>query len=203
VVCVFFVFFPILVVFSLMLLVNFLFFFFNDTATTEIYTVASGVLTQAGAPMPVGSVPSAITVDPSENFVYIADGGAGTVSVFSLNATTGALTLLNTIATGAQPFSLLVSGMFLYVGNAGSTNISAFSVDSTTGLLTQITSSPFGSGGAPSFMLLDPKGRFLYVGSQGAKTVSALTIDASTGALTLTGQSATTNFAPGGMALKK
>jgi len=166
------------------------------------YSVTSGVLKAvAGLPVQVGNGPLAITVDPAETFVYVANSVDNTVSVLSINSSTGALTLLGTDATGTTPTAVAVLGQYLYVANLGSSNISVFAVAPTTGVLTQITSSPFTAGSAPLFEVIDPNGKFLYVGSQTAKTISGLSIDATTGAVTETGETTTTDFPPVSMSV--
>jgi 6-phosphogluconolactonase len=168
------------------------------------YTVASGVLQPvAGLPAQVGGGPLGITVDPAETFVYVANSTDSTVSVLSINSSTGALTLLGSFATGTTPTAVAVLGQYLYVANLGSTNISAFSVAPTTGVLTQITDSPFAAGGAPLFEVIDPNDKFLYTVSQTGKNISALSITATTGALGTASQTATTQFAPAGMTVSK
>lgn len=168
------------------------------------YTVAAGVLQPAaGLPVQVGNGPLAITVDPAGNLVYVANSTDGTISVLSINSSTGALTLLGTFAAGTQPISLVVLGQFLYVANLGTGNISVFSVAPTTGILTQVSGSPFGTNGAPLFEVIDPNHLFLYVGSQSAMTISAQSIDITTGVLTTTSESASTGVAPSSMAVTK
>ncbi len=168
------------------------------------YMVNAGVLQPvAGPPVQVGNGPLAITVDPAENFVYVANSADNTVSVLSIDSTTGALTLLGSYTTGTTPTSVAVLGQFLFVANLGSSNISVFSVAPGTGVLTQVTSSPFSAGTAPLFEVIDPNNLFLYVGSQTAKSITALTIDTTTGALAVTTQSTPTTTAPSSMSVSK
>jgi len=175
-----------------------------NVASVFAYTVTSGVLQPvAGLPVQVGNGPLAITVDPAETFVYVANSADNTVSVLSINSNTGALTLLGSFPTGTTPTSVTVLGPYLYVVNLGSSTVSAFSVAPTTGILTQITGSPFTTGSAPLFEVLDPNGLFLYVGSQTARTISAFSINTTTGALTSTSQSATTPVSPSSMSVAK
>ncbi len=174
-----------------------------NLASVFAYTVTSGVVQPVGPPVQVGAGPFAITVDPGEKFVYVANLADNTVSVLSINSTTGALTVVGAYVTGTRPTSVTVLGQYLYVANQGSTNISVFSVDATTGVLTQITGSPFTAGGAPLFELIDPNGKFLYTGSQSSNSISVLSIDSSTGALTTTTESASTTVAPSAMSVTK
>jgi 6-phosphogluconolactonase (cycloisomerase 2 family) len=188
---------------------KFLYVLNSDVQAVFAYTVSSGVLQAvAGLPVQVGNGPIAITVDPAQPFVYVANSADSTVSVLSINASTGALTLLGTYATATTPTAtattptaVAVLGQYLYVANLGSSNISVFTVTPVTGVLTQITSSPFTAGSAPLFEVIDPNGKFMYVGSQTAKTISAFSIDATTGAVTETGETTTTEFPPVSMSV--
>jgi 6-phosphogluconolactonase len=169
-----------------------------------VYTNTSGVLKPvATLPVLVGNGPLGITVDPAETFVYVANSVDDTVSVLSINPSTGALTLVGTYATGTTPTGVAVLGQYLYVANLGSSNISEFSVAPTTGVLTQLTGSPVSAGNAPFFEIIDPNQKFLYTGSQTAKSISAFTIDVTTGVLTNAGESVPTDVPPVSMSVSQ
>jgi 6-phosphogluconolactonase (cycloisomerase 2 family) len=70
----------------------------------------------------------------------VANADSGDVSMYTINATTGALTSIGTIAAGTLPKSVAVdpSGKFAYVANNFSNSISMYTVDATTGALTLI-----------------------------------------------------------------
>src|SRR2546421_4320338 len=110
------------------------------------------------------------TVTIRKKILYVANTGSNNISGFSINTTTGALTLVpgSPFATkGNGSFfgiSLAVTpnGKFVYAGNAGSGNISAFSVGSN-GALTSIAGSPFSAGGSPDGIKVSPNGKFLGV----------------------------------------
>ncbi len=61
-------------------------------------------------------------------FIYVANQGAGTVSV--INESTG--TLAQTITVGLEPYGLALSGTTLYVANTGSDTVSAIDTASKT-----------------------------------------------------------------------
>lgn len=48
----------------------------------------------AGFPIAVGGEVPSVSIDPTNQFLNVANGSAGTVTSYSLNATTGALTLM-------------------------------------------------------------------------------------------------------------
>ena len=60
--------------------------------------------------------------------------------MYTINATTGALTPIGTIATEQSPTSIAIhpSGKFAYVTNSGSNDVSMYSIDTATGALTLI-----------------------------------------------------------------
>ena len=94
-----------------------------------MYTIdaTTGALTSTGTingNCPGLCFPSSVVVDPSGKFAYVANGNnpgsAGSVLMYTINATTGALTSIGTIATGTGPASVAVdpAGKFAYVANS-------------------------------------------------------------------------------------
>jgi len=51
-----------------------------------------------------------VTVDPSGKFAYVVNSTSNDVSMYTINAVTGALTNAGTIGTGTQPISITVVG---------------------------------------------------------------------------------------------
>ena len=148
----------------------------------------NGALTTIiGSPFSGVTAPSAVTVSANATFVYVTNqGGANSVSAFTVNSTTAELTLVanSPFAAGINPSAVTVSpnGNFLYVANGGSNNVSAFTIDGATGALT--SPATIAAGTSPSGVSIDPNGLFLYVTNSGSNNVSAYTITAGTGALT-------------------
>jgi 6-phosphogluconolactonase len=122
--------------------------FYQNTVTAYSYT-AAGVLTEVGTPLAVGTQPESVAVDPTGRFLYVANTGngtvAGSVTACSINASTGALTLIGTIATagtGLTSSTIAVqvdpSGQFVYTANGDDATVSAFKINQATGALTAI-----------------------------------------------------------------
>ena len=103
-------------------------------AGVSAYTInpTSGALTSIGTieppcvppPSPGSCVPNSVTVDPSGKFGYVANEGGFTptsVSMYAINATTGALTFMGIVAAGGRAISVTVdpSGKFAYVADGG------------------------------------------------------------------------------------
>ncbi len=112
------------------------------------YTVnsATGVLTQSTpAAVAAGNAPTEIAVDPTSRFAYVVNRLDSTVSMFTIDPTTGNLALNSTatnptatIATGTEPFRIEFdpTGKFVYVTNEGSAD-SIYTVNSD-GTLTNV-----------------------------------------------------------------
>ncbi len=154
-----------------------------------MYTInaTTGALTPIGT-IGVGGFAQSVVVDPSGKFAYVATesfspGSAGNISMYTINATTGILTSIGTIAAGINPVSVVVdpTGKFAYVTNSGS-DISMYTIDTTTGGLSSIGTITVGGGS----IAIHPSGKFVYV-SNSAGSVSIYSIDATTGTLTFIG----------------
>ena len=139
---------------------------------------------------------NSVAVDPSGKFAYAADGGAfpagsfggdSSVSMYTINSTTGTLTSTGMIAAGSGPDSVAVdpAGKFAYVANFGSNDVSMYTIDATTGALASIGT--IAAGTSPDSVAVDPASKFAYVTNFNSNNVSMYTIDATTGALTFIG----------------
>jgi YVTN family beta-propeller protein len=180
----------------------------DTVGNVSMFTVDSstGALTRIGTSVPADFGTNSVTVDPSGRFVYVANWGdgdyAGSVSTYTINATTGALTSIGTNQApcalpspgSCAPWTVVVhpSGKFVYVANEGGftpTSVSMYSVDPGNGALAYTGLAA--AGGRAISVAVDPMGKFAYVttgldpGSAGG--VSMYTINATTGALTSIG----------------
>jgi hypothetical protein len=117
-------------------------------------------------------------------FAYVANTSDNTVSIYTVDATTGQLRARGYVPAGTGPYSVSVdpSGKFAYVANQSSNNVSVYSINASTGALTAGT--PVASGTNPFSVSVDPSGKFAYVANANSNNVSVYSIDASTGALT-------------------
>jgi YVTN family beta-propeller protein len=166
----------------------------TDNVSVFSINSSSGTLTEiAGSPFsietnPTGpeTGPQSIIIDPSRRFAYVANS-TDTLSAYSINSSTGALTLLSgsPFATGDNPSSVTVdpTGRFLYNTNINTDDVSVFTIDTGTGALTAVGA--VAAEDAPNSIVADPSGRFVYVANVGtsAYNISAYSIDPQTGAL--------------------
>jgi 6-phosphogluconolactonase (cycloisomerase 2 family) len=173
----------------------------NADGNVSMYTTNSaGMLASIGPPVDAGENGSgAMAVDPSGKFAYTvnADGGdagcGGSVSMFTINATTGALTLIGSILEDAcaEAIAIHPSGKFAYVMLC-SGDISMYSISGATGVLTSL--GPLAVGSYPSSLAVDPAGKFVYVTAEDASSTANVfiySVDSTTGTLTLVGVVAT------------
>jgi DNA-binding beta-propeller fold protein YncE len=177
----------------------------GDTAgSVSMYTInpTTGALTSIGTigapcappPSPGSCAPWSVVVDPSGKFVYVANEGGfapTSVSMYTIDGTTGALTSIGLIAAGGRAISVTVdpSGKFAYVatdsdpGSAG--NVSMYTINATTGALTSIGT--IAAGTNPASVAVDPASKFVYVTNYSSSDVSMYSINATTGVLTSIG----------------
>ena len=169
----------------------------------SMYTInlTTGALTSIGPPVDSNDEGAhSVTVEPFGRFVYVANWGegdtAGSISTYTINATTGALSstgmVIGTCPGLCAPWSVVVdpSGKFAYVANEGGfapTTVSMYTIDATTGALTSMGT--VAAAGRAISLVLDPLGKFAYVATQSdppglAGDVSMYAINASTGGLT-------------------
>ena len=166
----------------------------NNISAYSIDATSGALTPVAGSPFGTDSGPNAVAGNVTGTFAFVANqnypNGSGSVSVYSIDATSGALTPVTGSPFGdadGEPYGLAVdpTGKFAYVTNLFSNNVSAYTIDATSGALTPVAGSPFATaGGEPEGTAVDPTGKFVYVPNSGANNVSAYTIDATTGALT-------------------
>jgi|SRR5271165_4818626 len=181
------------------------------------YSVSSaGVLTAVSENV-TGTVPSGVTVDPCNRFVYVSNSNDDTVSAFTIcnsislptcpNADFSLLPVSGTLATTrSNPGPLLMDAFanFLYVLNTTGGSISAFKVSTTTGSLTPLSPTPVatsGPTGYPTSMAIRSDDSWLFVTNLNSANLSQYAITPSTGALIPQAPIQTDNF-PWGIAVK-
>ncbi|MBV9572653.1 MAG: beta-propeller fold lactonase family protein [Acidobacteriales bacterium] len=167
----------------------------SEPGSISVFSVNGATLTEiAGSPFldesvsaTQGSGPVALAVNPAGGTLYAANQFTGTVSEFSIDPNSGALTLLSALdqGVGSSPSGLLAvktsSASFLYVMNTGSNNITAFTINGD-GSLTGIDTFPAGTG--PVAAATDSGGNYLFVADKNSNQVSQYKISSTTGFLT-------------------
>ena len=166
----------------------------SDTIAAYVLNLATGALSLiGGVPIPAGgnqpqeiAVAALPPVAPTQEFAFVSNTGSNSISVFSIDLTSGRLTPIVTLPTGGAPRPATVhpTGQFVYVSNTGSANISGFVNNLSTGGAFTSMGVPFTAGSQPQRVTIDPTGHFAYVANAGSATVSAYSINQVTGVLT-------------------
>ncbi len=170
----------------------------NNISTFQI--ASDGTLSLLGTISSGASGTREALIDPSGQYLLVTNSGLpGSISVFSLDASTGALTAVSgsPFYANDSPSGIVMTptGNLVYVSNPSSGMVTAFTFDPSLAacgvILCQISGSPFYSGAGASALAIDNSGQFLYVantseqnpGSDVIGNISGFTINATTGAL--------------------
>jgi 6-phosphogluconolactonase (cycloisomerase 2 family) len=164
----------------------------SGTVSAYMINATTGALAAiSGSPFVASNGSSSIDIDASGRFVYATNLLNDTISMFSIDPTSGVLTKIQDLSvTNARPISITAdpTGRFIYVATACGTNW-VFSINATSGLLSRVDAAAgglcFGSPGAPDIAAIDPSGSHLYTGdfSMG-NDIGAFDIDAIAGTVT-------------------
>lgn len=148
----------------------------------SLYTISTvGVLTEVTPRTVVGTAPALLAMDSAGAFLYVGNTGSFNISVFSISASTGALTPVGSpFPIGLNPINMTLSpsGGFLYVtGQVQNTGIiEAFAV--TQGVPTVVANSPFTTGNTPYGLTIATGGGFLYTANLLDNSISEFPINA-------------------------
>jgi 6-phosphogluconolactonase len=168
----------------------------STASTISQYKIIQG--DGALQPMTTSSVnagigPWSLTVDPSGQYVYVANDISNDVSAYRIGATgeltqivcaTGCgSTIAANFAAGTYPTSVVVDpgGKYVYVADWGDgTNpgaVSQFTIQADGSLVAMGTPS-VNAGVGPIGLTVDPSGKYIYVANFGDNSVSQFTIQA-------------------------
>jgi 6-phosphogluconolactonase len=173
----------------------------SDQVWSFAFDAAKGTLTPTNPPsakVPPGGGPRHLAIHPNGRFAYTNNELNLSVTAFSVNASNGTLTTLDTISTlppntPTEGFSTAEifchpTGKWLYVSNRGHDTIAVFAIGAD-GKLTFLEAAP-AQVKIPRGFAIDPTGRWLITGGQNDHRIAVLAIDPKTGRITFTGQTA-------------
>ena len=141
---------------------------------------------------PDGAGPRHHQFSADGKFVYTADELGSSASVYSLDASTGSLSHLQTLSTLPEDFTtkntcadveLHPNGNFLFVSNRGHHSIAVYSVNKKTGKLTALGQTP--TEETPRSFNITDDGEFIYVAGQKSGKLATYRIDQKSGKMTL------------------
>ena len=168
----------------------------NGNGTVAVYNAGTNTWV-ATVNLPSGSVPTALAVDPTNGFVYVADGANNKVEYFNAttcnaSTTSGCSSTPATVSVGNDPVALAVSTGSqgnLYVANAGSGGgISVISLSNHAVLTTIPTSQPNNGTAVVQSIGLSPDGNEVLAVLNGLNFPGDVmaTINTTTNAITAT-----------------
>ena len=167
-----------------------------DAATRALAAAAP-----PSAALKPGAGPRHMAIAASGRFAYVINELTCTVTAFTRDTSTGALTEMQTVSTlpagaamqrGYSTAEIMLSptGAFLYGSNRGHDSITVFAVDKASGRLSFAGNTPTG-GKTPRGFGIEPGGGYLLAGNQNSDSVVVFRIDRATGKLTPSGASIT------------
>lgn len=160
--------------------------------------IAAATLAAALAAL-VGQTPGSTwtaTVPSTPRFAYVANMADGTISAYTVNATTGALRPNGYLLCGGQPSCAVVDpfNKFLAVGTFTPNALFSYTINASSGKLTLASSlAPFASPTDASF---STNGAYLYYPNLDQNYLIQYSVNATTGVLTQTGGNVGTGLWP-------
>jgi 6-phosphogluconolactonase (cycloisomerase 2 family) len=128
--------------------------------------------------------PVSIAIDPAGTHAYVTNYGSGNISVYSIDATSGALKAIQTTTNSiSDPYSIAIdpTDMYAYVTSWNTDSVYIYPI--TGGTLN--TSSPQivstgTTGSGPRAIAIDPSGTYAYVVNSGSSDIAAYTLSGAT-----------------------
>jgi DNA-binding beta-propeller fold protein YncE len=163
----------------------------NNVSAYKIDRTTGALTAVSASPFAAGFSPYSVSIEPLGKFAFVVNdgvGGSSSLSAYTINATTGALTEVDqngvaagkAINAGNYPYDIAIdpTGKYAYVTNSSDANVSAYNINSVTSALSVITGSPFSTGLAsfPYAVTVDPSGRYVYVANYNSSSVAQFTI---------------------------
>lgn len=140
----------------------------NTVAAFSFDTTTAALSPTSGSPYAAGINPWAVTMDPLQRYVYVADGGSAPSQSISAYVIGGASTLtpVATSASASGPAFALAADpntSYLFAANYNNPDtISSYTINESTGALTLVGDYP-ASGAYPRSVAVDPAGAYVYV----------------------------------------
>jgi len=155
----------------------------NSTISGYKMNPSTGVLNSvAGSPFGGVNQPVAAVSYAAQGFEMLATANAGdnTVALFTIDQTTGALSLTPTkVPSGVGPHGVAATpaGTYLFVVNSRDNTVWAYNGLTGAAILNPKTGNPgFPTGKTPVGVAVDPAGQFLYVVNRSSNNVSGYRI---------------------------
>lgn len=193
----------------------------TDRANNQVFEYSVDLSAGTLAPVPgltgpgtaTGPVPSGVTVDPCNRFVYVSNNSSNNVSGYTIcnvillpNCPSANGSLVSTGAAtsaGNGPTVLEVDplGNFLYVVDHLQNAVSGFKISPASGTLSALSPATVTVGSNAVAIAIRRDDQWLFVANNGSSSVSQFSITPASGTLSPTGAITTDNL-PWGVAVK-
>lgn len=160
-----------------------------NESTGELTALPGFPVATGGTGNDIALICHRMVVDAANNRLYVVNNASGSISAFSIDPSTGALTpmLFSPINIGSGTWNAMdihPSGSPLIVSN-GATPGGATSMRITATTAEIVVGSPFSTGGATAFSnTFSVDGDYYYVGGNTGAAVAGFSVDPGTGVLT-------------------
>ena len=146
---------------------------------------STGSLTPINTKPSGGNGPAHISLDPTGNWVFAANYGGGTMSVFPIDTTGSLGNASDTRASGNKSHWVGTnpSGNYVFVPALGANLVAQYALNVTTGKLTDNGSVSPPAGAGPRHLAFHPTEKWAYLINETAISVTALDFDKTTGKL--------------------
>ncbi len=143
-------------------------------------------VTNSSSPTATATITVSPTVGP---YLYSSNNGDGKAGEFKRNTTTGALSLIGSVAAGSAGGPIGIANgpgaKYVYVANSVDGKIQQYKVTASSGKLASIGT--IATGSQPQWIAVNPTGAYAFATNQGAGTISQYTISSTTGVLASNG----------------
>ncbi len=143
-----------------------------------------------------GAGPRHFDIHPNDHYAYLAEEMSSTVSAFSIDQATGALTHIQRISALPADFSgtnscadihVDPSGKFLYTSNRGHNSLVVHAINKEDGTLSYVGHEDV-KGIRPRNFLIHPEGQFIFVANRDTDEIVIFKRNAETGDLIFSGE---------------
>ena len=154
---------------------------FSVNSSTGLLTALSPATVSTDSSCGAGSNSSSIAIHPAGTFAYVANICTDSVSMFSINTSTGIFSPLSTPSVNSGDFPRWIAinpaGTFAYVANFYDDTVTIYSI-ANSGILTAVnTISAFSQ---PSQIAFHPGGNYAYVTNYNASSISIVDLQNNT-----------------------
>jgi len=148
----------------------------------QINQTSGAMQRTTGSPVSTGgSTPDSMVTDPGKKFLLVANSASSTISVFTVNASTAALTPVTGSPFSTPPNAIRMvmhpSGSFVYTLSGTPGQVQGYSFNSATGALTPLTGFPVSlSTTGETGLAISPNGGLLYVSNSGTNVITPFAV---------------------------